>query len=61
MRERGKTLFVSSHLAEVFDGTADRLLIIEEGRIVRSESAPFPGNIVDLYLEALESPPKPRA
>ena len=61
LRERGKTLFVSSHLAEVFDGMADRLLIIEEGRIVRAESAPFPGNVVDLYLEALESPPAPGA
>ena len=43
LRDRGKTLFVSSHLAEVFDGMADRLLIIEQGRVVRAETAPFPG------------------
>ena len=61
LRERGKTLLVSSHLAEVFDGMADRLLIIEEGRIVRAESAPFPGAVMDLYLEALESAPAPGA
>ena len=59
LRDHGKTLLVSSHLAEVFDGMADRLLIIEEGRIVRAQSAPFPGIVVDLYLEALESPPEP--
>ena len=58
LRERGKTLFVSSHLAEVFDGLADRLLVIEEGRIVRAESAPLPGTVVDLYLEALASAPE---
>jgi len=38
---------------------ADRLLIIEEGRIVRDESVPFPARVVDLYLEALQSPPQP--
>ena len=58
LRERGKTLFVSSHLAEVFDGMADRLLIIEQGRVVRAETAPFQASAVDLYLEALESPPE---
>ena len=57
--ERDKVVFVSSHLAEVFDSMGSRLLIIEEGRMVRDETAPFPAKVVDLYLEALDrgSPP----
>ena len=59
--DRGKVVFVSSHLADLFDGMAQRLLIIEEGRIVRDETAPFPAKVVDLYLDALDqaAPPSP--
>ena len=52
LRDRGKTVFVSSHLPRC-SGVADRR-IIEEGRIVRTETAPFPARAVDLYLEALD-------
>ena len=58
LRDRGKVVFVSSHLADVFDGMADRLLVIEQGAIVRAETAPFQASAVDLYLEALGSPPE---
>ena len=55
----GRVVFVSSHLADLFDTMAGRLLIIEEGRIAGDETAPFPGPVVDLYLEALERSPSP--
>ena len=59
--DRGKVVFVSSHLADLFDTMAGRLLIIEEGRIVHDETAPFPGKVADLYLDALDqAAPPPR-
>ena len=54
LRERDKTVFVSSHLANALDGVADRVLIIEKGRIICSLSTPFQGAIGDLYVHAVE-------
>ena len=42
LRDRGKTVFVSSHLAEVFDGVADRLLIIEGAASCAPRRLPSP-------------------
>ena len=34
LRDEGRTIFVASHLAEVFDTIADALVVIDQGRIV---------------------------
>ena len=54
--DRGTTIFLSSHLPEVFEAHADRLLVIERGRIVARNEAPFSERSVDLYLRAMASP-----
>lgn len=53
LRDRGTTIFLSSHIPEVFDTLADRLLIIDRGRIVGRHDAPYAGKAVDLYLRAI--------
>ena len=57
--DRGKVVFVSSHLADLFDTMAGRVMIIEEGRIAGDETAPFPGKVADLYLDALDQAAPP--
>ena len=56
LRDRGTTIFLSSHLPEVFDALADRLLVIERGRIAARHEAPFSERSIDLYLRAMASP-----
>ena len=53
LRDRGTAVFVSSHVPEVFDAVADRLLVIERGKIVARHDAPYLERSVDLYLRAL--------
>ncbi len=53
LRDEGRTVFVASHLAEVFDAIADALVVIDQGRIVAEHTAPFERKPVDLYLEAI--------
>lgn len=53
LRDEGRTVFVASHLAEVFDTIADALVVIDGGRIVAEHAAPFERKPVDLYLEAI--------
>ena len=53
LRDEGRTIFVASHLAEVFDTIADALVVIDQGRIVAEHPAPFQKKPVDLYLEAI--------
>lgn len=54
LRDHGKVVFLSSHLANAFDSLADRVLIIEEGELARDLSAPFQQPVVDLYVQAVE-------
>ena len=56
LRDQGRTILMASHIAEVFDRTADDLLVIDEGRIAARHSAPFAKSPVDLYLEAIARP-----
>ncbi|MDD9986331.1 MAG: ABC transporter ATP-binding protein [Spirochaetaceae bacterium] len=53
LRDEGRTVFVSSHLAEVFDTIGDNLVVIDHGRIVAQHPAPFQKKPVDLYLDAI--------
>ena len=53
LRGEGRTVFVSSHLAEVFDTIADALVVIDQGRIAAQHRAPFRKKPVDLYLDAI--------
>ena len=53
LRDEGRTVFVSSHLAEVFDTIADALVVIDHGRIAAQHRAPFQKKPVDLYLDAI--------
>ncbi len=53
LRDEGRTVFVASHLAEVFDTIGDTLVVIDQGRIVAEHRAPFQTKPVDLYLEAI--------
>ena len=57
LRSRGAAIFMSSHVPEVFDTLADRMLIIDRGRIVVQHDAPYPVRSVDLYLRAISAPP----
>lgn len=59
LRGKGTTIFVSGHVPEVFDTLADRLLIIDRGRIAAQHDAPFSERPVDLYLRAIGQPPGP--
>ena len=59
LRNKGTTIFVSSHVPEVFDTLADRLLVIDGGRIVAQHHAPFAETPVDLYLQAISRPRGP--
>ena len=54
LRSQDKVVFVSSHLAGVFDDLADRLVIIEEGEVARELSAPLDRPVVDLYVQTVE-------
>ena len=51
--DEGRTVFVASHLAEVFDTIADALVVIDQGRIAAQHRAPFERKPVDLYLDAI--------
>ena len=53
LRDEGRTVFLSSHVAEVFDSIADRVLVIDGGRIVAVHEAPYATRVVELYLEAI--------
>ncbi len=53
LRDEGRTVFVASHLAEVFDTIADALVVIDRGRIAAQHRAPFQKKPVDLYLDAI--------
>ena len=53
LRDEGRTVFVASHLAEVFDTIADALVVIDQGRIAARHRAPFQKKPVDLYLDAI--------
>ena len=53
LRDEGRTVFVASHLAEVFDAIADALVVIDQGRIAAQHAAPFERKPVDLYLDAI--------
>ncbi len=53
LRDEGRTVFVASHLAEVFDTIADALVVIDRGRIAAQHRAPFRKKPVDLYLDAI--------
>ena len=55
LRDRGKVVFVSSHLANALDSLADRVLIIEDGTLAGEISAPFEQPVVDLYVRAIEA------
>ena len=54
--DRGTTIFLSSHLPEIFDALADRLLVIERGRITARHEAPFSERSIDLYLRVMALP-----
>ena len=53
LRDEGRTVFVASHVAEVFDTIGDNLVVIDQGRIVAEHAAPFERKPVDLYLDAI--------
>ena len=53
LREEGRTLFVASHMAEVFDTIGDNLVVIDQGRIAAQHRPPFQKKPVDLYLDAI--------
>ena len=54
LRERGATILLSSHVADIFDSLADGLLIIDRGRIVARHDAPFTRRALDLYRSAID-------
>ena len=53
LREEGRTIFVASNVAEVFDTIGDTLVVIDQGRIAAQHCAPFQKKPVDLYLDAI--------
>ena len=53
LREEGRTIFVASNVAEVFDTIGDTLVVIDQGRIAAQHRAPFQKKPVDLYLDAI--------
>ncbi len=55
LKERGRLIFLSSHIIEIVQKITDEVIIIEEGRIIGTIKSPYREDLMKHYLDLLSS------